>query len=231
MLRRFFVGVMLLGALVIILTVCMSIAPKEKECANISKKVAYLTFDDGPSNNTKKVLEILDRYNVKATFFVIGSAIDEKYIDQIKKMEEEGHSIGIHSYSHKYNQIYLSKEAYMKDFNQSKKLLDGILNKRVKIYRFPGGSCNCYLGSRKEDIICDLEEKGYKYYDWNVSGEDALNKPSTDSIIKNVVKDYKNFDNAIILLHDSATNINTVYALPTIIENIKNTGYEFGVLR
>ena len=146
-------------------------------------------------------------------------------------MEKEGHSIGIHTFSHKYNQIYLSKDAYIEDFNKAKDILCKNLKNNPKIYRFPGGSCNCYIGAEKKAIVEELKNKGYTYYDWNVSGEDSVNHPTVNSIVNNVLKDYKNFTKPIILLHDGPSNSNTVIALPTIIENIQKSGYKFEVLR
>ena len=194
------------------------------------EKIAYLTFDDGPSKNTRKILDILDKYNVKATFFVVGSLVNKEYGSLLKSMYDEGHSIGIHTFSHDYNQIYLSKEEYLKDFNKAKESIEKYVGNPIKIYRFPGGSCNCFIGKDKDDIIKELEAKNYNYYDWNVSGEDSLNNPSLDSIIRNVVKDYKNLNRPIILLHDGVKNNNTVYSLSTIIENLKRDGYSFGTL-
>lgn len=218
-------------ALSVILIVCLNVYPWEQaEVVKEDRKVAFLTFDDGPSRNTAKVLRILDRYDVKATFFVIGSQITDDYVDLLSKMQENGHSIGIHTFSHKYREIYLSTDSYIKDFEKSKSILDSFLKKKSMIYRFPGGSCNCFIGCKKQDIIDILSKKGYRYYDWNVSGEDSVNYPSVNSIVNNVVKDYKNFDKPIILLHDGPSNGNTVKALPTIIEVIKKSGYVFGTL-
>lgn len=251
--RKIFVGVLLFATLIIILVLCMAISPEGKETTTIkslceekfigdkdnkreektkeNEKVAYLTFDDGPSKNTKKVLEILDRYKIKATFFIIGSSLTEEYIEQMKTMEKEGHSIGIHTFSHKYNQIYLSKDAYLKDFNKVNEVLCKNLKNNPRIYRFPGGSCNCFIGTEKKAIVEELKNKGYTYFDWNVSGEDSVNLPSVKSIVNNVLKDYKNFNKPIILLHDGPSNGNTVSALSTIIEDIKKSGYSFSTLR
>lgn len=251
--RKIFVGIILFATLIIILVLCMAISPEGKETLNIkslweeknigreedkceektkeNEKIAYLTFDDGPSKNTKKVLEILDKYEIKATFFIIGSSVTEDYVEQLKSMEKEGHSIGIHTFSHKYNQIYLSKDAYIKDFNKAKEVLCKNLKNNPTIYRFPGGSCNCFIGAEKKSIIEELKNDGYTYYDWNVSGEDSVNHPTVNSIVNNVLKDYKNFTKPIILLHDGPSNANTVSALPTIIENIQKSGYKFETLR
>ena len=209
---------------------------KEKTYESIAynknkKKVAYLTFDDGPSKNTIDVLKVLDKYKIKATFFVVGSLIDEKGRDILKQVYNKGHSIGIHTYSHKYNQIYVSKKAYIEDFNKAKEVIKDTLGITPCIYRFPGGSCNCYIACIKKEIIDELGTMGYSYFDWNVSAQDAINRPSVYSITKNVIKDYKAYDRPIVLLHDGPGNKNTVYALPTIIENMISEGYSFGVLK
>lgn len=257
MARRVFVGVMLFATLIIILVLCMAISQEgtaydrqsaylnNKACEELKQtvsteqlcdkkqnnKVAYLTFDDGPSKNTKRILKVLDKYKIKATFFVVGNLINKEYGMLIKEMASNGHSIGIHTYSHNYKQIYFSKEQYLEDFYKAEDTIAQYLNNKTSIYRFPGGSCNCFIGAYKKDIIEELENKNYSYYDWNVSGEDSLNKPTVDSIIANVVKDYKCFEKPIILLHDGVNNENTVYALTAIIENIKSAGYSFDVLK
>lgn len=188
-------------------------------------KVAYLTFDDGPSRNTKKVLNILDKYNAKATFFIIGEQITDKYKDIVKETVDRGHSIGIHTFCHDYKKIYTNCESYIHDFEKTCDILNQTIGYIPKIYRFPGGSCNVYIGCIKSDIMDELNGRGFKYYDWNVSGEDSVGRPSSDSIYKNVVKDVTNFNEPVILLHDSSLNSNTVNILPRIIEYIISKGY------
>lgn len=238
-------------SLIAILTICFFISPEGKEVISVIKlkdkmstdgksdnkgqlnkdKVAFLTFDDGPSKNTPAVLDILDKYKIKATFFVVGSLVSEYGSDYLKDTYNKGHSIGIHTYSHKYNQIYLSKDSYIQDFNKAKECVKNVIGIEPCIYRFPGGSCNCFIACIKKDIIDELGTKGYCYYDWNVSGEDAVNRPTVASIVNNVLKDYKAFNRPIILLHDGPGNGNTVKALPRIIESIMESGYSFDVLK
>lgn len=188
-------------------------------------KTVYLTFDDGPSCNTREVLEILDKYNFKATFFLIGEQIDGEYVDVVKEIIDAGHGIGIHTYSHKYNQIYCSVESYIEDFDKACERISEITGEVPEIYRFPGGSCNTYIGCEKDSIINVLAGRGFTYYDWNVSGEDSVGSPTVYSIYHNVVADICNFDKPVVLLHDSAINKNTVEALPDIIEYIISEGY------
>ena len=238
-------------ALIVILIICSSISKinsrtrdtvtcvdeknktikEHKEDSDNEDKVAFLTFDDGPSKNTPAVLDILDKYKIKATFFVVGSLVEEYGSDYLKDTYNKGHSIGIHTYSHKYNQIYLSKDSYIQDFNKAKKCVKNVIGIEPCIYRFPGGSCNCFIACIKKDIIDELGTKGYCYYDWNVSGEDSVNRPTVSSIINNVLKDYKAYTRPIILLHDGPGNANTVKALPKIIESIRESGYAFDVLK
>lgn len=193
----------------------------------LSEKIAYLTFDDGPSKNTYKVLEILDKHDIKATFFVIGTNITPEYEKLIKDMEGAGHVIGIHTFSHKYNYIYTGADKYIEDFNKAYEQLAGILANPPSIYRFPGGSCNCYVGPYKDKIVDALENRGFTYYDWMVSGEDSVGSPSKESIVDNVLKDIDGFTNPIVLLHDSSINGNTVEALEEIIRELEERGYEF----
>lgn len=196
----------------------------------LGKKTAYLTFDDGPSKNTYKVLDILKRYDIKATFFIVGTNVTPEYEKLLKDMEKEGHTIGIHTFTHKYNYIYTSASNYIEDFDKAWEQLKRILNKQPDIYRFPGGSCNCYVGRFKSEIVKTLKSRGFTYYDWNVSGEDSVGKPSSDTIIQNVLTDVERFNKPIILLHDSSINDNTVVALESIILGLKERGYEFGTL-
>lgn len=203
---------------------------KEIVIEDKNKRVVYLTFDDGPSKNTYKVLEILDKYDIKATFFVIGANITQEYEALIKDMEQRGHIIGIHTFSHKYNYIYSDVNSYIEDFNKAYFQLERIMETPPAIYRFPGGSCNCYVGGLKKEIIERLKTRGFSYFDWTISGEDSVGKPTVEGIIKNVLEDIDDFDNPIVLLHDSSINENTVDALESIILGIKERGYEFGVL-
>lgn len=193
-------------------------------------KTVYLTFDDGPSRNTGKVLEILREYDINATFFLIASQITPEYEEVVKRITASGNAIGVHTYSHEYGSIYKNTESYIDDFNLARERIEEVTDSKPKIYRFPGGSHNCYLKEDKKDIINRLSKEGYTYYDWNVSGEDSVGKATTESIYENVIKDVADFDEPVILLHDSSINDNTVKVLPQIIEYIKEKGYTFKTL-
>ena len=193
-------------------------------------KIAYLTFDDGPSENTYKVLDILQEEEVKATFFIVGSNISKTEVNSLKRMVNEGHTIGIHTYSHMCNEIYCSVERYLDDFNTVYQQIYEITGKRVNIYRFPWGSNNKYSRNIKDALIEEMERRGFSCYDWNVSAEDSIGRPTRNSIRKNIRKDLLRYSDPIILLHDSRINGLTVEMLPEIIEIIRDKGYEFDTL-
>lgn len=180
----------------------------------------YLTFDDGPSIYTEDILDILDRYGVKATFFVIGkeSAAAREAISMIV---DGGHTLGMHSYSHKYAQLYQSVESFADDFVKLQTYLYEVTGVECKYYRFPGGSSNTVSAIPMQEFIDYLASQEVQYYDWNISSEDADGKQlSVDALVKNCTENISNNETSMILLHDSADKGTTVEALPIIIENI-----------
>lgn len=165
-------------------------------------KKMYLTFDDGPSKeNTVRILEILKERNIQATFFVVGENV-EKYPDIIKRMVEEGHSIGIHCYSHSYDDIYQSVEGFVTDFEKAKEAVQNIVDVEVWCYRFPGGSINSHNKQIYKDIIAEMSEMGYVYFDWNASLEDALKNVTKEQIIQNAVESTLKRKKVVMLAHD-----------------------------
>lgn len=196
----------------------------------VEEKVAYLTFDDGPSELTEEVLAILKEEEVKATFFLIGHQITEDREELLRKMMEEGHLLGIHTYSHKSEEIYSSANAYVEDAKKTAERIYEVTGKNPNIYRFPWGSMNCYVFGIYDDIIKKMSENGYEYYDWNVSAEDSVGTPSKSSILKNIKKDFGKYNQPVILMHDSSINEATVEALPEIIKMLKEEGYSFATV-
>lgn len=194
------------------------------------KKQAFLTFDDGPSKNTKEVLAILEQYGIPATFFVIGNQIDGNTEDVIRQAVSQGCLIGVHTYCHKAETIYNSAQSCYDDMMGAKERIETLIKKPVTFYRFPWGSSNCYVSSYKQEIIDLLEKDGLEYADWNVSGEDSVGRPGADSIISHIKKNYQIAKDPVILLHDSAINKETVKALPVIIEMFLAEGYTFDTL-
>jgi peptidoglycan/xylan/chitin deacetylase (PgdA/CDA1 family) len=194
------------------------------------RKIAYLTFDDGPSENTFKVLDILEEKDIKATFFIVGSAIKKKNEDSLTRMLHEGHTIGIHTYSHMCNEIYCSVERFLDDFNTVYQQIYDITGERVNIYRFPWGSNNGYSKNIKDALMDEMERRGFTCYDWNVDTNDSVGKPSAYSILRNIRRDIKNQDQPIILMHDSSINDLSVQILPDVIKLLEELGYEFDTL-
>lgn len=180
----------------------------------------YLTFDDGPSIYTNDILDILDSYNVKATFFVVGKE-GTNAEEALQRIVDEGHTLGMHSYSHKYKELYESMDSFTQDFVRIRDYIYQATGVESVCYRFPGGSSNTVSEIDMHDFIDYLDSQGVKYYDWNVSsGDGGSMKLSTDTLLENCTKDIDTRDTSIILLHDSAEKPTTVEALPDIIENI-----------
>ncbi|TAH70632.1 MAG: polysaccharide deacetylase [Anaerolineaceae bacterium] len=194
------------------------------------RRIAYLTFDDGPSSNTFEILDILDEMNVSATFFIVGSAITKEGEGALRRIVNEGHTIGIHSYSHLCNEIYCSVERFLNDYNMVYQQIYDITGKRANIYRFPWGSNNSYSKGIKDDLINEMERRGFACYDWNVDSNDSVGRPTEYSIRRNVEKDLETRDYPIVLMHDSGNNKLTVKTLPGIIKIIRDKGYEFDTL-
>ena len=167
-------------------------------------KEVFLTFDDGPSVNTAKILEIL----------------------------KEGSAIGAHSYTHEYS-IYKSEQTYFDDLNKIEDYIKSVTGKKTKLVRFPGGSSNTisrhYATGIMKTLAADLEKKGYKYYDWNVSSGDAAGKlQPVETLVRNATGTKQ--EKAVILMHDTQVKTTTVEALPQIIKWYKDNGYKFSTL-
>lgn len=184
------------------------------------KKRVYLTFDDGPSDNTEEILDILKKYDVKATFFVVGNT-SEHGQELLKRIVEDGHSIGIHSYSHKYSSIYDSEEAFFEDFNKLSDYIYDTTGVRPQICRLPGGSSNTVSKISMVELVRSLNEKNIECFDWNISGGDASGKKlSASAITDNVLKGINRFQTAVVLLHDGADKDSTVEALDMILKEL-----------
>ncbi len=188
-----------------------------KQGTYANKKV-YLTFDDGPSIYTDDILDILAKYKVKATFFVIGKT-DEQSKKLYQRIVEDGHTLGMHSYSHQYSKIYNSVEDFEKDFTKLWKLLYDTTGYKPSIFRFPGGSDNMVNKNGMEEFIRYLNKAGIVYFDWNVLNGDATGDVYTkDQLIQNVIDGVAFKDNSIVLMHDSQTKQSTVDSLPGLLD-------------
>lgn len=190
------------------------------------EKIVYLTFDDGPSENTRKILDILEEYDAKATFFITGS--NEAYRPLIKKAYDAGHTIGLHTYTHDYAEVYSSEEAYFSDLEQIGKVAREQIGYVPCFIRFPGGSSNevsqKYNQGLMSKLAADVQEKGYQYYDWNIDSGDGAGCKKDEIVARSATDRYSH---AVILFHDSAAKDETVEALPEVMEYYKGQGYEF----
>lgn len=164
-------------------------------------KVIYLTFDDGPSSHTPFLLDVLAKYNVKATFFVVNN----KYIDIAERISREGHTLALHSSSHDYRKIYASEDAYFADLNQLQQLVHSVSGVTASVLRFPGGSSNT-VSRFNPGIMTRLsvlvKEQGFRYFDWNVDSKDAGGAASADEVYANVVDGIGDQSVSVVLQHD-----------------------------
>ena len=180
----------------------------------------YLTFDDGPSKYTEEILDILDTYDVKATFFVLGKE-NEHSLEMLKEIAERGHTIGMHSYSHKYADVYRSVEDFSADFYRIYSYILDNTGIQSTCYRFPGGSSNTISDIDMHVFADFLAEQEVEFYDWNISSGDAGSVLlDVDTLVRNCTADISRHGTSIILMHDAASRPTTVEALPQIIENI-----------
>lgn len=197
----------------------------------LPEKVVFLTFDDGPSRNTVKILDTLKQYNVNATFFVIGENLTEDGIEIAKRALEEGHMLGMHTETHQYDKIYRSVNAFLSDYDKLASRFVEEFGECPAIFRFPGGSYSAYINPIKEDLRKELSRRGFMGYDWNVSGEDSVGTPTAASIKKNIFGTIEGQQQPIILLHDSPCSNLTAEVLPEILEKLLAEGYEFRTLQ
>lgn len=186
----------------------------------------YLTFDDGPSESTARILDILKEKNVKATFFVIGQE-DAESKELYQRIVAEGHTLGMHSFSHKYNVIYESLEAFSEDMAHLQSYLAEVTGVTPEILRFPGGSSNQVSNTDMKEFIRFLKEKGITYYDWNVASGDATSHAYTpEELVQNVMNDVGRYETSIVLMHDSSAKSGTVEALAPMIDQLREMGAE-----
>lgn len=210
-----------------------NITEKSSESQNkdTGKKIAYLTFDDGPSDNTVKILKTLKEKKAVATFFLIGNSITSEREDIVKQTVKQGNAVGVHTYCHKKNVLYCNAECFLEDFNKASEILEQVTGEKPTLHRFPWGSNNRYVSSYVDELHEQLQKMGVRSYDWNVSGEDSVGGAvAKTTIFNNVKKDVTRYNEPIILLHDSASTDNTAEALGQIIDYIRSQGYEFDTL-
>lgn len=193
-------------------------------------KLAFLTFDDGPSESvTLDILDTLADYDIKATFFVLGSMC-EKNGTVLKEINEKGHSIGIHSYSHKLNELLKSEESFINEIKMTEDALKNNLGEdfRTRLFRFPGGS----FESKKRQYFDALNELGYVSVDWNaLTGDTEYLNPTPEMLLERLKATTVNKKNIVVLMHDFENKRVSAKVLPDVIEYLKSEGYEFAVLK
>lgn len=193
------------------------------------EKVAYLTFDDGPSKSvTPLILDLLKQENIKATFFVLGTRA--KYNPEILKREYlEGHYIANHGYSHVYGDIYSTPEAVLDEYNKTKDIVKEILGTDYDghLFRFPGGSTGGKYKKIKAEAKTLLKDNNIAYIDWNSLSSDAAGAKTKEAIIQNTIDTVGDKNSVVILMHDAGDKILTYEALPEIISYLREKGYVF----
>ena len=201
-----------------------------KNIYHTDKKVAYLTFDDGPSNNTHQILDILKQNNIKATFFVLGSQV-EIFPETTNRIYNEGHYIANHGYSHKYSEIYQSPEQVLNEFNQCNQIVAKTINVpeyNSHLFRFPGGSVGGKYAELKKQAITLLEQNDILHIDWNsLTGDSEKVNPTEEYLMDNLQKTTAGKNSLVVLMHDAQAKHITVETLPKVIEYLQQQGYTF----
>lgn len=191
---------------------------------NMAKKgdthKVYLTFDGGPDENTGKILDVLKKCGVKATFFVVGD--DSEDMQPIyRRIVEEGHTLGMHSFSNKYSTIYASTEAFEQDYDKLSSYLKEVTGTDSLYYRFPGGSSNEISNVNMAEFVRVLNEKGITYFDWNVSAGDTSSDYTVEDVVTNVTEGVKRYKTSVVLLHDGDDKSTTAEALEPLIQKLQ----------
>lgn len=203
---------------------------KINELCNREEKVAYLTFDDGPTKIiTPKVLDILKEEDVKATFFVIGKSVEE-YPEIVRREYEEGHYIANHGYSHNNKLLYKNEESFMNEIKDTDEAIGraiGIEEYCSHVFRFPNGFMAPQYKSNKKEMLTTLSKMQYTYIDWNCLNNDSIKKYTKEQLIQNLKKSSKGKNTLVILMHDTKDVSNSSEALKESIEYLKSEGYTF----
>ena len=193
-------------------------------------KRVFLTFDDGPSENTSSILNTLENYNLKANFFVLGSRV-EAMPEKVKEVYEKGHFIGNHGYSHVYEAIYASPQSVLDEYNKTNEAIKKAIGNNefnTKIFRFPGGLVGGKYAEIKNQAKQLLEENQILNVDWNaLTGDSESTNPTLEKLMKNLKRTTNGKNSVILLMHDSSAKKITADTLPQVIEYLKEQGYEF----
>lgn len=201
-----------------------------KNIYNNKSKIAYLTFDDGPSSAvTPLILDLLKEENIKATFFVLGTSVMNNP-ELLKREYQEGHYIANHGYTHNYSKIYSSAENVLREYNKTEKCIqDAIGNSDYKshLFRFPGGYYGGKYAKIKKEAAKILNENDISYIDWNCLSKDAEGANTKEKILDNIKKYSKDKGTLVVLMHDASTKILTYETLKDVIDYLRSEGYVF----
>lgn len=197
---------------------------------NGEEKRVFLTFDDGPTEEvTPHILDILDKYNIKATFFVLGNRVKQNP-DILKREYEAGHYIANHGYSHKYSSVYKSADTVLEEYNRTENAIRDALGNdsySSNLFRFPGGSHGGPYEKVKKEARSKLNEYGIAYLDWSALTYDAEGAKTKDDILKNLKETINGWNNVVILMHDAADKKVTYETLEDVIKYLQEKGYAF----
>ena len=181
-------------------------------------KTLYLTFDDGPSeDNTTAVLDILKERGIRATFFLVGENV-QKHPEVARRIAEEGHTIGIHCYNHDYKELYKSVDSFLEDFQKAYDTIYEVTGVEVELFRFPGGSVNSYNQDIYQEIIQEMTDRGFIYFDWNASLEDAVKHSTPELLVQNGVNSTLGRKKVVMLAHDIIYN--TTLCLEDLLDSL-----------
>lgn len=205
----------------------------QEEITNIyysPEKVAYLTFDDGPSKNiTPQILDVLKQENIPATFFVLGSRV-ELNPDLVRREYDEGHYIANHGYSHEYSKIYQSKDTVFEEYVKCENAIRNALNNpgyNTYLFRFPGGSSGGRYASIKSEAKELLHNYGVNHTNWNCLTGDAEGNTTPEALMSCLIQSMEGDGSIIVLMHDASDKSYTLQTLPTVISYLRQQGYIF----
>lgn len=201
-------------------------APQPYEATERVENAVYLTFSDGPSEQTDEILAILAEKEVKATFFVVGCN-EEGDERRLRDIAEQGHTLGMHAYSHDYTKLYASVEDFLSELYKNYEEIIDVAGVGPTVFRFPGGSINAYNAGFYQELIDEMVRRGFVPFDANVSAEDANSGNTAEELVEHVMSDMAGLKRGVVLLHDSAGKKSTVEALPMIIDQLRGQGYAF----
>ena len=193
---------------------CYEVKDSDK---NFDKKVVYITFDDGPNITTPKILDLLSKYDMKATFFLLENKIKSNP-DIVKRILSEGHSIGLHGKTHEKKLFYANNSSALKEMNSTRNSLQKLIGYDTNLVRVPYGSKPHLTKNQYMSLI----DNGYKLWDWNIDSTDTHPNASSNSISTHTINEVKNYKTPIILFHDKQVTVN---ALPSILEYLQNNSY------